>query len=149
MASSFDGPSQATGFNPSGEALVVEIREEAAEQVLPPESSGLTKTAEAIGGTVGKVVHAGRSVYTTLDSRHKKDMSTIHEVTSEAQRKAAAISSGISEFSENVVGYFRTHNASDMAIDLERTAKRYPVQALTIAAAAGFLLERALLRRRY
>ena len=144
MADSFDGPSHATGFNPNPSP---DFTAEYACEVLAPAPPALIRTAEVIGGTAGKIVHAGKAVYEKLDSQHRSDMSSIRHSTKELERKSAAFSHRVSDVSGNVVNYVRTHNASEMADDVERAAKRYPVQALAIAAVAGFLFERMLLKR--
>ena len=149
MENSFDGPSSTTAFNPAIEPLPSEAALPPVSEVdLPRYGPALIRTAETIGGTLGKIVHTGRTIYTKLDMRHREDMSTIRNAAGELQNKAEAIASGASEISSNVKDYIRTHDAKDVVHDIERTAKRYPVQALTLAAIAGFFLERALLKRR-
>ena len=144
MADTFDGPSQATAFNPNPGP---EFSADYAREVLAPAPPALIRTAEVIGGTAGKIVHAGKAVYEKLDSQHMSDMSSIRNSAKKLERKSVAFSHRVSDVSANVVNYVRTHNASEMANDVERTAKRYPVQALAVVALAGFLFERMLLKR--
>lgn len=144
MADTFDGPSQATAFNPNPSA---EFSVECARELLAPATPALIRTAEVIGVAAGRIVHAGKAVYEKLDSQHRSDMSGIRNSAKELERKGVAFSHNVSEISGNVVNYVRTHNASEMADDLEQVAKRYPVQSLAVAAVAGFLFERMLLKR--
>jgi hypothetical protein len=145
MPGTFDGPSHATAFNPI--ATPEDFSESVRADFLPVAPQALIRMGEVIGGTAGKIVHSGKVVYEKLDSQHRSDMRKIRKAASEIESKSAALSREVSEVSGTVVNYVRTHTASEMAGDLERVAKRYPAGALAIAAAAGFLFERMLLRK--
>jgi ElaB/YqjD/DUF883 family membrane-anchored ribosome-binding protein len=45
---------------------------------------------------------------------------------------------------EDVSGYMREHEVSDMMSDLESLVRSHPTESLVVALAAGFLLGRAL-----
>lgn len=143
MEISLDGPSRVISFNPNAEVLPP-----GNERDLSPGGVMLIRAAEAIGGTLGKIVHGGRTVYAKFGMGHNADTGGIEDVAGELQAKGAAITDAFSEISENVMNYVRTHSAKDIGHDLDRAAKRYPIQSLALAAAAGFLLERSLQKRR-
>ncbi len=142
MDGTSDGPSRATAFIPTPSAERGSDISHAAS--APP---GLIKAAEFIGGTAGKLVHASKAIYERMDAQHRSDMSSIRNAADQIEKKSTAFSHGVSEMSGNVVNYVRTHSSSEMMDDLEGVAKRHPAGALAIAAAAGFLFERMLLRR--
>ena len=52
------------------------------------------------------------------------------------------------DVSRNATRYVQTHDLPAMLDDLNRLVRRYPGPAIAVAAALGFLVERALFRKR-
>jgi hypothetical protein len=52
------------------------------------------------------------------------------------------------DISRNVTRYVQTHDLPAMLDDLNRLVRRYPGPSIVVAAALGFLVERALFRKR-
>ena len=109
---------------------------------------GACRVAEIIGGTAGKIVATGTIVGEKLGALHRSDMNEIDDAANSAIREGKTLAKDAIDFARHATDYLGSHDRRQIVRDVGRLVRDHPAEALAVAAAIGFLVDRVMLRRR-
>ena len=110
--------------------------------------AGAERVAEFIGGIAGKIVATGKLVGKSLAALHRSDMNELAESATAAMNEGAALAQTTANYVRRAADYLGTHDRRQIARNLGRVVRQHPTEALAVAVAMGFFVDRMMLRRR-
>lgn len=105
--------------------------------------------AEKAGQAKEKVAEYGRKAVDKIDAQRGPAASALDQTASALHQnsdKAVTVAHRAADKIQATADYIREHDLKAMTEDVTEVVRRYPTQALAIAAVAGFLVARAMRR---